>query len=892
MTNDQLLNIINKAAEIDSEELDLSGKNLTELPPEIGTLTKLKKLNLCSNQLRFLPSTVSLLSSLKYLYIRNNKLNSLPPEFFEISSLEILDLSNNELNSLPPKIIQLSSLEILDLSQNKINNLPSEIFKLSSLISLNVSGNNLTNLPSEISQLSSLQYLYFHNNRLKLLSPVIYQLSSLITLDLSNNDLISLSPRISQLSSLQYLDLSNNKLKNLPADISKLSSLQSISLDKNPLNKTSIEIMNQSADSIRDYFRQQKEEGKDILYEAKLIIVGEGGSGKTTLAKKILNPHYQVPTPENSTQGIDILQWNFTQENKNNFRVNIWDFGGQEIYHATHQFFLTKRSLYILVVDSRKEHAHLDYWFHIIELLSNKSPLVLIKNEVDYRPVNIDERKFKGRFQNIKDSLKINLAYVSGIKDIHKSIKHHITSLPHIGSPVPKTWTKVREKLETDGRNYISKEEYLTICHNNGIKQEKDSLQLSQFLHDIGVILHFQNNLILSEIVILQPEWGTDAVYQVLDNTTVQQNLGKFTNTDLYEIWSNPKYSQMVPKLLELMMKFKLCYKIPGSDDTYIAPQLLDYNQPKYNWDGKNNLLLRYKYDFMPKGIFTHFIVEMNRYILGSNVWKNGVLLFKKEIDTYAEIIESNQREIRVRLSGRDNRGFSEIIMDKLDDIHNSYHQLKVDKLVPCNCSVCKTKKEPYFHSLKILRKLRSKGKSCSQCQETGDLIEIHELMNDTFWKKSSNEQIDANNSINITINQGNNRNNPVNQTHSGNGDNVAGGVTNNTFHAPVGAVSSNFHDQSQAIGQYNEAPSQDLAEAAAEIQTLLDQLSQTYPTNTNKEKMIIVGEAVDQIENNPTFKAKVINALKAGGVEAFKEAVDHPLVNILMATIDGWQNT
>ncbi|WP_424096855.1 pentapeptide repeat-containing protein [Moorena producens] len=81
----------------------------------------------------------------------------------------------------------------------------------------------------------------------------------------------------------------------------------------------------------------------------------------------------------------------------------------------------------------------------------------------------------------------------------------------------------------------------------------------------------------------------------------------------------------------------------------------------------------------------------------------------------------------------------------------------------------------------------------------------------------------------------------------------------------------------------------QSLAEAAAEIQQLLNQLSQSNPTTTNKEKMIVVGEVIDEIETNPPLKAKVINALKAGGVEAFKEAIDHPLVNILMATIDGW---
>lgn len=89
----------------------------------------------------------------------------------------------------------------------------------------------------------------------------------------------------------------------------------------------------------------------------------------------------------------------------------------------------------------------------------------------------------------------------------------------------------------------------------------------------------------------------------------------------------------------------------------------------------------------------------------------------------------------------------------------------------------------------------------------------------------------------------------------------------------------------------HNYAQKGNLAEAAAEIQQLLEQLSQTYPTQTTAEKMAVVTEAAEQIERNPRLKARVINALKAGGTEAFKEAVDHPLVNILMTTIEAFMN-
>lgn len=89
----------------------------------------------------------------------------------------------------------------------------------------------------------------------------------------------------------------------------------------------------------------------------------------------------------------------------------------------------------------------------------------------------------------------------------------------------------------------------------------------------------------------------------------------------------------------------------------------------------------------------------------------------------------------------------------------------------------------------------------------------------------------------------------------------------------------------------YSPEQRQNLAEAAAEIQQLLNQLGQTYPTNTPLEKQIAVTEALRQIDSNPTLKARVIGALKSGGTEALKELVDHPLVNILLATLEGWQD-
>ena len=122
--------------------------------------------------------------------------------------------------------------------------------------------------------------------------------------------------------------------------------------------------------------------------------------------------------------------------------------------------------------------------------------------------------------------------------------------------------------------------------------------------------------------------------------------------------------------------------------------------------------------------------------------------------------------------------------------------------------------------------------------------------------------------------------------------ENIQGDYYEQSGNFGIGHMSGGeIKDRAKVAGVINEAEKQNLADAAQEIQQLLEQLSETYPTKTNRERMTVVGEVADRIEGNPPLKAKVINALKAGGTEAFKEAIDHPLVNILVATIEGWQN-
>lgn len=122
-----------------------------------------------------------------------------------------------------------------------------------------------------------------------------------------------------------------------------------------------------------------------------------------------------------------------------------------------------------------------------------------------------------------------------------------------------------------------------------------------------------------------------------------------------------------------------------------------------------------------------------------------------------------------------------------------------------------------------------------------------------------------ANDSVNI----GTNINSPV----------VTGHVTGNVY-----------SDLKDSFNTYGDQKS--LTEAAFEIQQLLEQLEKSYPSKTTGEKLIFAAEAINQIDSNPKLRPKVISALKAGGMQALAQALNHPVVSFFIAALEDWQKS
>ncbi|MDM8521290.1 COR domain-containing protein [Anaerolineales bacterium HSG6] len=726
-------------------ELDLSDNKLSHLPPEINQLTNLVSLNLQWNQLNNLPLEVTRLTNLTELDLSRNRLGKLP-KINQLTNLTRLDLHWNQLNNLPLEVTQLTSLTKLDLSRNRLNTLPATISNLTNLINLDLRDNNLTQLLPEISQLINLTHLDLHGNKLSSYPPEVTQLTNLTELDLSQNKLSSLSPKIGELVGLIKLNIRNNQLSSLPSEIGRLKNLTDLHLSGNALNSPPPEIINQGTKAIVQYMAQLLEEDVDRLYEAKLLIIGEPGAGKTTLARKLIDAHALMPPEEETTRGIEIEPWEFSflprskesnaEQALETFQANIWDFGGQQIYHSTHRFFLTHRSLYLLVADSRKENTDFYYWLNIVKLFAEGSPLLIVTNEKDGRFRVINQRQLQGQFEQLKEVFDTNLKSGRGLTELSQSVQYHLTTLPHVGDELPKTWVKVREALEQDERNYISLSEFLEICAKHGFSKLEYKRQLSQYLHDLGICLHYQHDDLLDRWVILKPTWCTDAVYKVLDTRSIAENNGRFNRVNLQKIWREEQYSAMRPELLRMMELFRICYEIPGQSRIYIAPQLLPEAQPDYIWVEKGNLHFHYRYGFMPKGLLSELIVVLHRLIWKQKrVWRTGVVFEAEDRQTGAEVLEFYHRSrIEIRLAGRDKRDLLAIIRHEMNKIHASYPGLEVRELIPCYCETCQQNGQPYFFPYDLLKKRQATGKKTTiECHESGEDINIARLIDDVF---------------------------------------------------------------------------------------------------------------------------------------------------------------
>ena len=165
------------------------------------------------------------------------------------------------------------------------------------------------------------------------------------------------------------------------------------------------EIKEQGAKAVADYLEQMEASGSENLNEARVIILGEKGAGKTCLARRLVDPKAPMTKPGESTEGVDNKGvWKIEGKSAlSTVNARIWDFAGHVITHAAHRCFLSERCLYILVYDGRTERRNqIEYWLDHVRNYGGDAPVLVLVNKFDNHKPDVPENTLKRKYPFIK----------------------------------------------------------------------------------------------------------------------------------------------------------------------------------------------------------------------------------------------------------------------------------------------------------------------------------------------------------------------------------------------------------------------------------------------------------------------------------------------------------
>ena len=590
----------------------------------------------------------------------------------------------------------LSSLVTFDASRNQLTDLPDSLGSLSALTNLNLGDNQLTRLPESMCNLTSLTNLEAWGNDLTQLPECLGALATVNSIDLWGNELTELPASFGNLSSITKLDLSDNQLTDLPNSFGNLTGLTTLDLAGNPLRSPLLEISAEGTDAIKTYLALVSTNAVE-MWTSKLLVVGEGAAGKTSLIKALRGQDYNPHEP--TTHGINIDEIELPHPRRRDIimRLSSWDFGGQEIYHATHQFFLSDRSLCVVLWNARLgwEQAKLPYWLDIIKARAPRARVILVATHAHERPADLPLTDLKAAYSQIVDSVSVDNRTCKGIIDLRFKMASEAVNLPLMGSLWPGAWAAAVSKVSESEYQYTTPENLCRQLAEVGVSEISHQTYLLRALHLLGDILYFDEDEELRDTIILRPQWVTDYIAKVLDSHEVVAKQGVLTRAHEQQLWHD-LLPMLRDRLLRLMEKFDLSYRI--TDDLTAATlvvECLPWESPPYEerWENaakqssSREIRIRYQFNVLPPGIPTWFIAREHRFTTNTH-WRSGALLSYTGNSRVLGLIRADHQEKSVELSVRGPvpQLFFSVLQDGFESTINRYKGLEISRMVPCSC--------------------------------------------------------------------------------------------------------------------------------------------------------------------------------------------------------------
>ena len=665
----------------------------------LENLTGLQYLNLYDNQVSDI-SYLKNLTELRYLKLNSNKISDI--SYLEnLKKLQYLELNGNQISDIR-FLENLKGLQYLNLNSNQISNI-SYLKSLTQLQTLYLNDNQISNYRF-LANLTGLESLSLRYNQISDYN-FITNLTALKKISLEDSQISDIS-FLENLTELKKINLENNQIKKIPKSIFQLKTEISFSqfhnydnaiyLYDNPIESPPMEIIKQGKQSVFDWFEATRER----LNEIKIILIGEPKAGKTSLLRRLKDDTFNEK--EVQTDGVNIEDITFgkcntfkEQTSLHDITGHFWDFGGQEFMKATHQFFFTRRTIYVLVLEARKDRKiaeDIRDWVKQIMETGGNSPIIVLANQID---VNTGfgfkyERELQDEFPQIIDFIPTSCKKENneGIKQLKDTLAELIPTTEFFQTEIDERWIRIKNKLqkETNPKGYLSDEQFIEICNDTNLKDEREQKNAINFLHDLGYVLHFEK--VNPHYFVLDPYWITYGVYQIITSKFVGDNKGKVCMYDLEYIVNKEEDKKEVHQtnnyrkitytdaqrrfLIDILERFKLCFRVP--DNQFIIPDLLDTKPPdniiKFNETQEEHIKFVYQYDPLPEFVIPNIMVERHRMIDDNLMWRTGCVLQYDDCKAFITSDYNHRISITVIGEHKKKREFMAVIRYTIDTIN------------------------------------------------------------------------------------------------------------------------------------------------------------------------------------------------------------------------------
>lgn len=307
---------------------------------------------------------------------------------------------------------------------------------------------------------------------------------------------------------------------------------------------------------------QIQDEDQVVRYEYRVVILGDSEAGKSHLLARLKDPQMEPGAFSGDvTHGIDITQKSYSI-NECEVRVNYWDFGGQEILHSLQRLFLSKRALYVIVLNTRNDNqdAQADFWLRYVQTYASGAPVMLVLNKIDQNPraalnMSLLRRRFRYTMDNC-EVLRLSARDWSKKKFQEEFLNPLLTRIGKcLNRDCGFTARDVRiiDRLDQYKKDHqlIEFEVFRQLCEEEGLTVRKSRGVLAERLRHTGVLISFNTTIRM----LLDPEWITRAIFILLEKQEALAESGMLSKNDIEDLYLDDADSAYQEEQVEFILQ-------------------------------------------------------------------------------------------------------------------------------------------------------------------------------------------------------------------------------------------------------------------------------------------------------------------------------------------------